>query len=74
MTSPVPVPVDPDEQLARLRTLLTSATQHLLGSTIAVADPDWGAPSRGLGRDMAGVVIVDDSHGAHGIGLGWGLS
>ena len=56
MTSPVPVPVDPDEQLARLRTLLTSATQHLLGSTIAVADPDWGAPSRLPGWSRAHVA------------------
>ncbi len=27
---------------------------------------------RGPGLDMAGVVVVDDSHGAHGIGLGLG--
>lgn len=36
----------PDRQLADLRVLLTTATQHLLGSTIVVTDEEWAAPSR----------------------------
>ncbi len=35
-----------DEQLDRLRGLVTIATQHLLGDTIAVEDPAWRGPSR----------------------------
>lgn len=36
----------PDPQLAELRTLLTTATQRLLGSTIVVTDEEWAGPSR----------------------------
>ena len=36
----------PDVRLAELRTLLTTATQHLLGSTIVVTDQEWAGPSR----------------------------
>ena len=56
MTSPAPAPVDPDEQLARLRTLLTTETATLLGGTIAVPDPDWAAPSRLPGWSRAHVA------------------
>lgn len=35
-----------NEQLTRLRTLVTEATQKLLGDTIAVPDQDWAGPSR----------------------------
>jgi maleylpyruvate isomerase len=34
------------EELDRLRGLVTTATQRLLGDTIAVSDEDWNAPSR----------------------------
>ena len=34
------------EQLERLRGLVTTATQRLLGDTISVPDPDWAGPSR----------------------------
>lgn len=36
----------PDTRLADLRTLLTTATQRLLGGTITVTDEQWAAPSR----------------------------
>ena len=34
------------EELDRLRGLVTTATQRLLGDTISVSDADWNAPSR----------------------------
>lgn len=34
------------EELDRLRGLVTTATQRLLGDTISVSDEDWRAPSR----------------------------
>ena len=34
------------EELDRLRGLVTTATQRLLGDTILVSDADWNAPSR----------------------------
>ena len=36
----------PAEQLETVRSLVTSATQRLLGNTIAVSDEDWRGPSR----------------------------
>jgi hypothetical protein len=61
--------------------LARSGTRHQVGVVVHRAHRNLddrrggkGASSRGSGLDMAGVVIVDDSHGAHGIGLGWGLS
>jgi maleylpyruvate isomerase len=36
----------PTEQLETVRSLVTHATQRLLGDTIAVSDEEWRSPSR----------------------------
>lgn len=47
MSATEPAPgLDPEEQLTLLRSLVTTATQRLLGATIAVPDQDWAGPSR----------------------------
>jgi maleylpyruvate isomerase len=46
----------PDGRLAELRTLLTTATQRLLGSTIVVTDAQWAGPSRLPGWSRAHVA------------------
>jgi maleylpyruvate isomerase len=46
----------PESQLADLRGLVTSATQRLLGATIAVSDGQWSAPSRLPGWSRAHVA------------------
>lgn len=46
----------PDDQLAELRVLLTTATQRLLGSTIVVTDDRWAGPSRLPGWSRAHVA------------------
>ena len=46
----------PESQLADLRGLVTTATQRLLGATIAVADEQWSAPSRLPGWSRAHVA------------------
>ena len=46
----------PDARLGELRTLLTAATQRLLGSTIVVTEEQWAAPSRLPGWSRAHVA------------------
>ncbi len=43
--SDLPQPTEAEERLIEVRRLLTEATHHLLGDTIAVTDEDWRGPS-----------------------------